>query len=1004
MRHKKLVLTLLLCLALLLPALPVGALGQATHDPDPGYAARMARNAFRQHREGLRAENGRVRTDLSPWGAVFTSYLGDGLQPAVSVGFRLQEARRGDTTLYAAPPEGGGAPAPLEETARAGYDRGSFVEAYLAEDFGVEQYFVLRRPLPGSGDLVFVGVLSTTLAPMAEGDVGMARFLLDGDRELTYGPAIVRDADGHEAAVGLYLAGHEVQLTVPGDFLAAARYPVVVDPILTVKTNITNSPSDQVTPDVAASDVDGRGSSRRFLVTWASNDSGTWRVTGQLRSYDASTPTSLSDYISSGSCPVEAVKVVYTTVYDRYLVTWQEDCGDGGNIKGRIVYADGILALNTYTYATDGENDLTGVTASPAGYFMVVWTDYRTSGNNGDVYFQRVDNDGALVGLNTPVAITAMAETGPSVAYGDDASKWLVTWVQDDGIHGRTYNDDGSPSGSAFSVTANEHAGDLSTVYNPVNHEIVATWKGDMLVNDWCTNSEINGQRMAWNGSTYAPTENPFTIVRCDFIPVNFSAPEIAYEFSSGGYVVAWQKGAGVVEAAQVSPTGVRSAVRWEISGDAGTYSPRHYPSIAFDPQQGRYLYVWQQDISSDITGPNAEILIRLVDSSDVLATGTSSQTRPDIAYNSSKDEFLGVWREPKSVDNYNYVGVRGQRMSALGAKIPASPEESAFWICDPETDVECHNYGAREYITVAYDSVNNRYLVVWEDSESQDIQGRIINYDGSPFTGVFALAPNGSHNYQAYPRLAYDSTSQKYLVIWREVWGAQVKLYGALVTAGGNPSDLGSLVDTSVTDLREPAVAANSQAVSDNRFLLAWTYQNTDGHRDIKGTYIKADGTVGSTQLIMDHSGDGLNYDFPAIACDGASPSSSTWCLVTAMHNGKQQGVLLNSTGQSQWGPTEIDSVGGEGQSAAVAVAETGHFVVLWQTYASAIHRAQDVYTADPHLPKSAFCPWGDKQGFYEPAGLACGVSAPRCFAIRCAVTGDGNLEDIYTTGIFLR
>jgi hypothetical protein len=125
------------------------------------------------------------------------------------------------------------------------------VSYYWMLDFGVEQLFALPRRPAGTGDLVLTGLLSTTLAPAAQGDVGQAVFPLPGGGALTYGPAAILDARGNSAPVGLALQDGQVRLTVPGDWPEDARFPVVVDPFFTDENNITNDGPNEVTPAVA---------------------------------------------------------------------------------------------------------------------------------------------------------------------------------------------------------------------------------------------------------------------------------------------------------------------------------------------------------------------------------------------------------------------------------------------------------------------------------------------------------------------------------------------------------------------------------------------------------------------------------------------------------------------------------------------------------------------------------------------------------------------------------
>ena len=92
-----------------------------------------------------------------------------------------------------------------------------------------------------------------------------------------------------------------------------------------------------------------------------------------------------------------------------------------------------------------------------------------------------------------------------------------------------------------------------------------------------------------------------------------------------------------------------------------------------------------------------------LIDGSLVISEGSEQEIYPSIAYNSQRQEYLVVWFN----DRAGCDDVRAQRISATG-EILGGP----FYIsagCTPN----------RRYPDVAYNSVHDQYLVVWEQYEA---------------------------------------------------------------------------------------------------------------------------------------------------------------------------------------------------------------------------------------------------------------------------------------------
>ncbi len=189
----------------------------------------------------------------------------------------------------------------------------------------------------------------------------------------------------------------------------------------------------------------------------------------------------------------------------------------------------------------------------------------------------------------------------------------------------------------------------------------------------------------------------------------------------------------------------------------------------------------------------------------------------PDVAYNSVRDEYFVVWHD----NNGTARSIMARRYTAAGIFIDS-------YVIAYETDPVRDSAQP----SVAYDPVNDRYLVVWVrdfygDGSDWDVYGRFVPWDG-PIGGLAAFSINSFVNKQWNPRVAYGGTVQEFMVTWwnEGVPGDASHISAQRIAAAGNT--VGSAI-TVTYDMNEERVApdiAYNQAR--NEYLVV--YQRMDG------------------------------------------------------------------------------------------------------------------------------------------------------------------------------
>jgi hypothetical protein len=314
----------------------------------------------------------------------------------------------------------------------------------------------------------------------------------------------------------------------------------------------------------------------------------------------------------------------------------------------------------------------------------------------------------------------------------------------------------------------------------------------------------IQGESSAWGSSSYTYTEMvgyqhmvyEFVIPTADLVAANGNDLEIA--FAAYGTVAATSEQSPAIAFDPTSNTGV---VVYE------------YTDGGIDIQIPRQL------VNSDGTLNGSATVI----DDDALGQDTYD---PALAYDGVNHQYLAVWNDFPNEDIYGRIISADGTLP--GSAITVFSDLSSFEQVEPRA---------------AYDSANDKFLVVWEDdrnagTQSHDIYGRFVNAVGVPdVAGEFNITPLVA--YQGHPDVAYNSTDGNFLVVWQGtglIYGQLVSGTGALVDSWFILSEMAG------GDQTVPAVSYDG---TNNQFLVVWRDERNGGSSstDIFGQRIAPDG-----------------------------------------------------------------------------------------------------------------------------------------------------------------
>lgn len=271
-------------------------------------------------------------------------------------------------------------------------------------------------------------------------------------------------------------------------------------------------------------------------------------------------------------------------------------------------------------------------------------------------------------------------------------------------------------------------------------------------------------------------------------------------------------------------------------------------PSVAYNPQVNNYLVAWEDHYWG--SGVDWDIYGRIVEANgipvasefDITSESTLKQIAPKVAYNSIANEYLVVWENEFSGTDHD---IYARRVSSNGTI-------ASLWL-GVATVVDYD-----EKPVIAYDSLQNQYLVVWQrrvgldEFYQYDIYAQRLTADGTPIGGAIALDTGATH--QKNPAVAYNSTNDQYLVVWQD----QHPTYGDWDIMGQRVAGNGDFVGGEFTieapglNQAQPDVTYNP---TNNEYLVVWEdhFGGDLTDWDIKGVRLDSYGSSNGWMMISE-------------------------------------------------------------------------------------------------------------------------------------------------------
>ncbi len=702
-------------------------------------------------------------------------------------------------------------------------ERIGLVEHYEAVGEGVWASWVLSKRPEWEGPLV-IEIVVGGLNYVGTSDQGIHLADAAGTPRARVGKAVTVDSAGRRSEVPLAARAGGFDVRVSGETLAAATYPLAIDPLISPEFGmdqpvIVPRPGEHQIPSVAWNGTN-------WLVVWTE-----WPVFGSpvdvmgaRVSKEGAVLDPFGIFISRGESP-PAAPAVASNGKD-YFVVWEHfDFVTELDIYGARVTADGQASDPEGIVINRLPRDQSAPSVAGGGEgYLVAWRDLR-SGSDWDVYGTRVSNGGVVLnGDGFPISTAPGHHAQPFVARGP--SGFLVVW----------------PDSRGFGATGWDIYGarlDTNGAVLDINDIAICTASNDQWFPQVAANS--NGYLVVWQDSRstgnveendiYATLVSPAGVVShpqgiaVSTAAGNQSRPSVAA--GANDFLVVWNDNRPGQPGIYASRVAADSSVL-DVEGVLVDGVPRtFFPAVA--ASEDGFLAVWMRTshpaggFGSGILGARLNSRGEAIDPEAILITPKDNdQNSPAVAFNGTN--WLVVWEDWR--DTTNWSDIYGVRISCDGrvldtAAIPISTRPGFE-------------------LRPAAASAAGDYLVVWADSRNSappyyDIYGTRVRGDGAVLDSGGMAIRTAPRN-QPSPSVTSDGTN--YLVVWdsTNIYGAWVNRDGVVLPPNGFP-----------ISARTDAQSVPCAAFNGRDFLVVWTewYQRPQSQHDVWGARVSPAGVV---------------------------------------------------------------------------------------------------------------------------------------------------------------
>ena len=336
--------------------------------------------------------------------------------------------------------------------------------------------------------------------------------------------------------------------------------------------------------------------------------------------------------------------LTYNPSSNQFLVVWQDLRGIGwGDVYAQLVDSNGAIAGANFSIAVADDADDWLFNPKPAynsatNQYLVVWEELRNVAD--DIYGQRVNANGSMLGAEIVISTAANDQRNPDIVYNSSSNQFLVVFDDDrltqydHDIYGVLVNADGALAGVDFPVSiASQNQYFPVVAYDAADNLYLVVWWD---LRNPATSGDIYG-RFVYADGAMAGAEFAVSISNADQ-----TYPDIAYASTLNQFLVVWTHDADIY-GRLVNADQTFAGPEFLIATSSGYLSD---PAVSFDPSSNQFLVAWSDSYGwDDIYARSVDANGNVSESVFELAVGMGDYWYPDMAFDSTANQFLVAWR-----------------------------------------------------------------------------------------------------------------------------------------------------------------------------------------------------------------------------------------------------------------------------------------------------------------------------------------------------------------------
>ncbi len=314
---------------------------------------------------------------------------------------------------------------------------------------------------------------------------------------------------------------------------------------------------------------------------------------------------------------------------------------------------------------------------SYAHEYLVVWQ--TDAPNAGNIWAARVARDGRVLGTYEVESGGGVTRSNPDVAYNEQDHDYYVVWQYQDGAYMRIRGKPFNPTGPIYGSIQLSTGAALKNCYEPAiayassAHTFIVVWERHVVAS---LASDIEAQILTGGGAFSGGN----FFIKQGTINNSHSQPDVAYNRSRNEYLVVWTWHDAVSPNDDILGRIVtRDGVLLGNELYVGYHTPPEVaPAVAGMPtttNNGSYLVAWQlaytatdHDIYARTIPGRIGVDPALPVGNVVLVAATGqNETVPAAAANEPTDRYLVTWTEDYAPPFTVNTGIKGRELTLAG-------------------------------------------------------------------------------------------------------------------------------------------------------------------------------------------------------------------------------------------------------------------------------------------------------------------------------------------------